>query len=125
MEIPRRELLIHTGTGAGLAFLPVEWLFDTGLAHAQQAAPGLDPRLSWTKAPCRFCGVGCGVMVGVKGGKVLAVAGDELSPVNRGLLCIKGYSLPGVLYGEDRLTHPLIRTNGTLKQASWDEALET
>ncbi|MCH8948278.1 MAG: molybdopterin-dependent oxidoreductase, partial [Acidobacteria bacterium] len=68
-------------------------------------------------------GVGCGVMVGVKEGKVLAVAGDELSPVNRGLLCIKGYSLPGVLYGEDRLTHPLIRTNGTLKQASWDEAL--
>ena len=123
MKFPRREFLIHTGTGAGLAFLPVEWLFDTGLAHAQQAAPGLDPRLSWTKAPCRFCGVGCGVMVGVKEGKVLAVAGDELSPVNRGLLCIKGYSLPGVLYGEDRLTHPLIRTNGTLKQASWDEAL--
>ncbi|MFB3128418.1 MAG: molybdopterin-dependent oxidoreductase, partial [Lysobacteraceae bacterium] len=101
----------------------MEWLFDTGLTHAQPAAPGLDPRLSWTKAPCRFCGVGCGVMVGVKEGKVLAVAGDELSPVNRGLLCIKGYSLPGVLYGEDRLTHPLIRTNGTLKQASWDEAL--
>ena len=124
MEIPRREFLIHTGTGASLAFLPVEWLFDTGLAHAQPAAPGLDPRLSWTKAPCRFCGVGCGVMVGVKEGKVLAVAGDELSPVNRGLLCIKGYSLPGVLYGEDRLTHPLIRTNGTLKQASWDEALD-
>ncbi len=123
MEIPRREFLIHTGTGAGLAFLPVEWLFDTGWAHAQPAAPGLDPRLTWTKAPCRFCGVGCGVMVGVKEGKVLAVAGDELSPVNRGLLCIKGYSLPGVLYGEDRLTHPLIRTNGTLKQASWDEAL--
>lgn len=123
MEIPRREFLIHTGTGVGLAFLPVEWLFDTGLAHTQPAAPGLDPRLSWTKAPCRFCGVGCGVMVGVKEGKVLAVAGDELSPVNRGLLCIKGYSLPGVLYGEDRLTHPLIRTNGTLKQASWDEAL--
>jgi len=124
MEIPRREFLIHTGTGAGLAFLPVEWLFDTGLTHAQPAAPGLDPRLSWTKAPCRFCGVGCGVMVGVRGGKVLAVAGDELSPVNRGLLCIKGYSLPGVLYGEDRLPHPLIRTNGTLKQASWDEALD-
>ena len=123
MKFPRREFLIHTGTGASLAFLPVEWLFDTGLAHAQQAAPGLDPRLTWTKAPCRFCGVGCGVMVGVKEGKVLAVAGDELSPVNRGLLCIKGYSLPGVLYGEDRLTHPLIRTNGTLKQASWDEAL--
>ena len=123
MKIPRREFLSYTGTGAGLAFLPVEWLFDTGLAHAQQAAPGLDPRLTWSKAPCRFCGVGCGVMVGVKEGKVLAVAGDELSPVNRGLLCIKGYSLPGVLYGEDRLTHPLIRTNGTLKQTSWDEAL--
>ncbi|MFQ5674728.1 MAG: molybdopterin-dependent oxidoreductase, partial [bacterium] len=84
----------------------------------------LEPNLTWDKAPCRFCGTGCGVMVGVKDGKVAAVAGDQLNPVNKGLLCIKGYSLPGILYGEDRLTKPLIKTNDSFKQATWDEALD-
>ncbi len=78
---------------------------------------------SWQKAACRFCGVGCGVKVLVKGGRVGAVSGDELSSVNKGLLCVKGYSLPGILYGEDRLTTPLIRKDGKLVKASWNEAL--
>ena len=43
---------------------------------------------------CRFCGTGCGVEVGVADGKVVAVRGDQLSPVNKGLLCVKGYHLP-------------------------------
>ena len=123
MSIRRREFLKYTGTGASLSLLPVEWLLGSESAQTQKVAPGLDPRLTWSKAPCRFCGVGCGVMVGAKDGKVMAVAGDDLNPVNRGLLCIKGYSLPAVLYGEDRYTVPLIRTNGKLKPATWDEAL--
>jgi len=122
MSIPRREFLKYASAGAGMAFVPVEWL-AAGLPPQVKTGPGLDPRLTWSKAPCRFCGVGCGVMVGVKDGKVLAVAGDELSPVNRGLLCVKGYSLPAILYGEDRLTVPQIRENGKLKPVSWDNAL--
>ena len=44
----------------------------------------------------------------------MAVRGDEASPVNRGLLCVKGYHLPAMLYGEDRLTHPMLRNaNGS------------
>ena len=81
--------------------------------------------LDWSKAPCRYCGTGCGVEVGVRDGKVLAVRGDEASPVNRGLLCVKGYHLPAMLYGEDRLTHPLRRqADGTTVRISWDEALD-
>ena len=45
-------------------------------------------------------------MVGVEQGRVVAVRGDEASPVNKGLLCVKGYHLPGLLYGEDRLLYP-------------------
>ena len=45
-------------------------------------------------------------MVGVEQGRVVAVRGDEASPVNRGLLCVKGYHLPGLLYGADRLLLP-------------------
>ena len=63
--------------------------------------------VAWSKAPCRFCGTGCGVEVGVADGKVVAVRGDELSPVNKGLLCVKGYHLPALLYGRDRLQQVL------------------
>ncbi len=122
MAIDRRDFLKYAG--AGLTFLPVETLWESGMALAQVEAPGLDPRLTWSKAPCRFCGVGCGVMVGTEDGVVKAVAGDELSTVNRGLLCVKGYSLPAVLYGEDRLLYPQIRTANGFQRASWDDALD-
>ena len=89
-----------------------------------------DPRLqagdgiNWDKAPCRFCGTGCHVQVGTKGGKVVAIAGDREADVNKGLLCMKGYHVGLVLYGEDRLTTPQLRKNGVLVDVSWDEALE-
>ncbi len=123
MNFSRREFIKHCAAVAAYASLPIGL---TGCNRDPSAVPkanGLDPNLTWSKAPCRFCGVGCGVMVGAKGGKVVAVGGDPLSPVNKGLLCIKGYSLPGILYGEDRLTKPLIRKGGKLVEASWDEAL--
>ena len=90
-------------------------------AAAESAYAGV----SWDKAPCRYCGTGCGVEVGVLDGKVVAVRGDEQNGVNRGLLCTKGYHLPAMLYGEDRLTHPLRRdAGGKLTQISWEEALD-
>ena len=63
--------------------------------------------LSWNKAPCRFCGTGCHVQVGVENGRVVAIAGDKAADVNKGLLCVKGYHVGGILYGKDRLTKPL------------------
>jgi len=79
----------------------------------------------WGKAPCRFCGTGCGVEVGVSGGRAVAVRGDQASPVNKGLLCVKGYHLPGFLYGDDRLQKPLRRhEDGRLEEISWDAALD-
>jgi nitrate reductase NapA len=65
------------------------------------------------------------VEVGVKDGRAMAVRGDLASPVNRGLLCVKGYHLPAILYGKDRLTHPQLRNkSGELKRISWDDALD-
>ena len=54
----------------------------------------------------------------------MAVRGDEASPVNRGLLCVKGYHLPAFLYGEDRLLYPQLRDGDGWKRISWDEALD-
>ncbi len=80
--------------------------------------------LTWGKAPCRYCGTGCGVEVGVADGQVKAVRGDAQSPVNKGLLCVKGYHLPAMLYGEDRLLYPQLRRDGKLVRIGWDEALD-
>lgn len=91
--------------------------------QAQQAMRD-DKSITWSKAPCRFCGTGCGVMVGVKEGRVVAVAGDLQNPVNQGKLCAKGYHLPYILYGQDRIKKPMIRENGKLRDASWKEALD-
>lgn len=82
------------------------------------------PGVEWNKAPCRFCGTGCHVQVGVKDDKVVAVAGDPQAEVNKGLLCVKGYHVGGILYGQDRLTQPLLRKGGELVPISWKEAIE-
>ena len=88
-------------------------------------------RLDWAKAPCRFCGVGCSVNVAVKEGKVVATHGDIKSDVNRGLNCVKGYFLSKILYGEDRLTTPLLRMrngafhkDGNFRPVTWEAAFD-
>ena len=52
------------------------------------------------------------MLVGTKNGRVVATQGDPDAPVNRGLNCIKGYFLSKIMYGEDRLTKPLLRMKG-------------
>lgn len=76
------------------------------------------------KTPWRFCGVGCGLLIGIQNGKAVGVKGDPRSPVNKGLACVKGYHSVMALYARDRLTHPLIRKNGRLVPATMKEALD-
>jgi nitrate reductase NapA len=85
----------------------------------------------WDKAPCRFCGTGCSALVGVRDNEIVAVKGDPESPVNRGLLCAKGYRLNKIHSAVDRLRKPLIRvspksvTEGAeFREASWEETLD-
>ncbi|CAH0532889.1 Periplasmic nitrate reductase [Vibrio stylophorae] len=88
-------------------------------------------KINWDKAPCRFCGTGCSVLVGVQNGHVVATQGDPKSPVNKGLNCIKGYFLSKIMYGEDRLTTPLLRMkhgeyhkDGDFEPISWQAAFD-
>lgn len=87
--------------------------------------------LQWSKAPCRFCGTGCSVMVATRNGRIVATHGDTQSEVNRGLNCVKGYFLSKILYGRDRLTQPLLRKrngvyakDGEFEEVTWDEAMD-
>ena len=88
-------------------------------------------RLKWAKAPCRFCGTGCSVNVATKDGRVVATHGDILSEVNRGLNCVKGYFLPKIMYGADRLKTPLLRMRdgkfhkeGDFEPVTWTQAFD-
>src|SRR5499433_832675 len=99
-------------------------------ASAQLAEAELT-KLKWSKAPCRFCGTGCGVNVAVRDGRVVATHGDMLAEVNRGLNCVKGYFLSKIMYGADRLTQPLLRKrdgryakDGVFTPVTWDEAFD-
>jgi nitrate reductase NapA len=76
----------------------------------------------WVKSVCRYCGAGCGLYIGVKGDKVVAVKGDDKN-WNRGFLCVKGIYLPKILYAPDRLKYPMVKEKGQWKRISWDEAM--
>jgi nitrate reductase NapA len=125
MKNTRREFIKQTAiaTTASAAGIPVR------AAHG--ALLGGHQEIRWDKAPCRFCGTGCSVLVGVKDGRVVATQGDPDAPVNRGLNCIKGYFLSKIMYGEDRLQTPLLRMtdgkydkNGEFAPVSWDTAFD-
>src|SRR3989337_1297498 len=88
------------------------------------AAAAVQESVVWYKSVCRFCGVGCGVMLGVKDGKPFGIKGDKECPVNKGLLCVKGFYLHRMITAKNRLLHPLVRKNGKLEKASWDEAMD-
>ncbi|MGQ3029236.1 MAG: periplasmic nitrate reductase subunit alpha, partial [Ferrovibrionaceae bacterium] len=127
MSPSRRDLL--KAQAAGIAALAANVTLPAG---AQPVPGGVDAlQIRWSKAPCRFCGTGCGVMVGVKDGRVIATHGDMKAEVNRGLNCVKGYFLSKIMYGADRLTRPLLRKkngafakDGEFTPVSWDEAFD-
>jgi nitrate reductase NapA len=128
MKLTRRDFIKQSAaaSAAASAGIPLEALASNVITDAART------QLQWSKAPCRFCGVGCGVNVGVKDGRVVATHGDINAEVNRGLNCVKGYFLSKIMYGEDRLTRPLLRMkngkydkNGEFTPVSWDTAFDT
>ncbi len=76
----------------------------------------------WVRTTCGYCGVGCGMYIGVKDGNAVYSKGDPTHPVNKGTLCPKGLSEHEMVRADNRVAMPLIRKNDTLTPASWDEA---
>jgi nitrate reductase NapA len=120
MHQTRREF-IKTAIAASVASSFGMWV----PAEARAQAKALEKDVKWDKSVCRFCGVGCGIMMATRKGRVVAVKGD------RGLNCIKGYFNASIMYGEDRLTRPLLRMKdgkydkqGRFTPVSWDQALD-
>ncbi len=126
MTINRRDFIKTQAIAAAAA--------SAGISVPALAAPAKDSgstAVRWDKGVCRFCGTGCSVLVGVQNGRVVATQGDPDSEVNRGLNCIKGYFLSKIMYGEDRLTKPMLRMkdgkfdkNGEFTPITWDQAFD-
>jgi formate dehydrogenase major subunit len=76
------------------------------------------------KTICPYCGVGCGIYLGVRGDQVVSVRGDRENPANNGQLCVKGRFGYHFINHRDRLSTPLIKKDGVLTEATWDEALD-
>ncbi|MCB2102415.1 MAG: nitrate reductase catalytic subunit NapA [Rhodobacterales bacterium] len=121
MTVSRRDFI---KTNAALAAATAAGVNLPGAAKAEDG-------IRWDKGVCRFCGTGCGVLVGVQDGRVVATQGDPDAPVNKGLNCIKGYFLSKIMYGKDRLETPLLRMkdgkyakDGEFTPVSWDQAFD-
>ncbi len=72
---------------------------------------------------CGYCGNGCTVTFGVKDNEVQTIRFNDKTGVNDGNLCIRGRFGYSYVNSKERLTKPLVRRDGQLKEASWDEAL--
>jgi assimilatory nitrate reductase catalytic subunit len=79
----------------------------------------------WVATTCGYCSVGCGMFIGVKGGRAVSVRGNPDHPVNKGLLCPKGLSEHQVLHAPTRARYPLRRRSNGFERVGWNEAIDT
>jgi predicted molibdopterin-dependent oxidoreductase YjgC len=106
--------------GECVRLCPVGALFEK-----QGRFKGRATDLTKVRTTCEYCGVGCQMDLNIKEGKVVKVSTPRWNapPPNSGSLCIKGRFGYDFLDHPDRLTKPLIRVDGELKEASWDDAI--
>lgn len=105
--------------GQCVAVCPVGALIDK---NAQ--GKGRTWEFTKVKTVCNYCGCGCNFDFNIKEGQVVKVTSNSESVVNGINLCAKGRFGYDYIHHEDRLTYPLIRKNGKLEKASWEEALQ-
>ena len=108
---------------AGLDILSEQYAYARDPLFGYVAASRTADR--WVATTCGYCSVGCGMLAGVKDGRMVAVRGNPNHPVNRGKLCPKGLSEHHTLSATTRAEFPLLRKQGRLERVGWDEALDT
>ena len=78
-----------------------------------------------TRTICNYCGVGCSVDLVSRDNKIVSVLPAMDGPANKGALCVKGQYAYDFVGHPERLSTPLVRgDDGSLRPASWDEALD-
>ncbi|MDH5490689.1 MAG: nitrate reductase [Myxococcales bacterium] len=118
----RRGFLKGTSASLALVLIGCECSGDgTPQTMRGVAIEGREPS-SWHASACPYCGVGCGLEVGVADDQVVGVRGMPEHPVNRGRICLLGQNLVGIHGTEDRLLYPSKRVGDRLERLSWEQA---
>ncbi len=121
-SISRRNFLKASGVATGSVLLP-----SAGTALAAEETPTfpLHKKVGEVPTICPYCAVGCGMVVGTVGGKVVNIEGDPDHPINQGALCSKGETLIHLANSPNRVTKPMYRAPGASvwKEMEWDEAI--
>lgn len=124
MELTRRGFLKVSGVATSGALLS-----RFGWDQPMTKLPTQELRIKYaqeTTTICPYCGVGCGIIVSSKDGKVINTEGDPDHPINRGSLCTKGGSLFQLANNEQRITKVMYRKPYGTKweYKSWDWAMK-
>jgi anaerobic selenocysteine-containing dehydrogenase len=73
---------------------------------------------------CPFCEATCGLTLTIEDGRVTGARGDRDDVFSAGFICPKGASFAELDNDPDRLARPMVRRDGVLTEATWDEAFE-
>jgi formate dehydrogenase-N alpha subunit len=121
VKLSRRNfLLLAAAADAGV-------LLRTSVADAKGIGDfPLHKKIGEITSICPYCGVGCGILVGVENGKVVNIEGDPDHPISEGSLCPKGIALRELANSEQRVTKVLYRAPASAdwEEVTWDWAIE-
>jgi anaerobic selenocysteine-containing dehydrogenase/Fe-S-cluster-containing dehydrogenase component len=121
----RKFLTVLGATGGGALALSgcstsrVEKLIPY-LVQSEDQVPGVP---TYYASTCTECASACGVHVKTREGRAIKLEGNPEHPLNRGKLCARGQASLQGLYNPGRVKGPMLRTGGTLKAITWDEAI--
>lgn len=121
MPVTRREFLKLSGVTAAGAFVG-----GTAFLSGCKSYPDKMRGTSESTTICPYCGVGCGLIVSARDGKIINIEGDPDHPINQGSLCSKGSALFQVAVNQRRLTKVLYRKpyGADWEELPWDEAVK-
>jgi len=93
------------------------------MVENERIGKGREWELKKTETLCPYCGVGCNIILYTKNNRIVRVASPENS-FNEGWLCVKGRFGFDFVNSDKRLKVPLIKKDGALREATWEEALD-
>ena len=122
--IKRRDFLRVLGvSGAGATLTGCSTEKVERLLPYVVAPDDITPGVStWYTTVCEGCSAGCGMWVRTREGRAIKIEGNPNHPISEGGLCSKGHATLQHLYHPDRFSGPMIREDGELRQATWEEA---
>ncbi|MCE5334480.1 MAG: molybdopterin-dependent oxidoreductase [Desulfobacteraceae bacterium] len=106
-----------TFCGTCVSLCPTGALFERNKPHLGTVS-------NRTPSVCAYCGCGCNILLETHEDRLISVVPDPQNDLNGKTLCVRGRYGTDYIHHPERLKTPLIRKDGILQEADWDEALD-